>query len=119
MKQPNILTEIHLYHPPRSLGYLNLEGVPQPGSQVEVEGQHYTVLERRHRYQLHANRYQLHHIAVYVQPMTSGDVNLAGSIGDITCQYNAQSVLLRCAINPEGPCPDCRFFAPQPRSSAF
>jgi Family of unknown function (DUF6464) len=28
-------------------------------------------------------------------------------IGDITCEYNARSNYLRCAINPEGPCKDC------------
>ena len=109
MKPHNILTEIHLCHPPQSLGYLYLEDSPQPGSQLEVAGQHYTVLERRHRYQLQANHYQLHHIAVYVQPMV-GTMNTMGSIGDVNCQYNAHSALLRCAINPDGPCQDCAFF---------
>jgi hypothetical protein len=28
-------------------------------------------------------------------------------IGDITCQFNAQSPYIRCAINPSGPCQDC------------
>ncbi len=31
-------------------------------------------------------------------------------IGDITCQYNARSSYLRCAVNPSGPCQDCRFY---------
>lgn len=113
MEQPNILTKIHLCHPPRSLGYVHLESVPQPGSPVEVEGQRYTVLERRHRYQLQTNRYQLHHIALYVQPIVSGELNPAGSVGDVTCLYNAQSALLRCAINPTGPCQGCMFFVPK------
>ena len=119
MEQSDIPTEIYLGHPPRSLGCIHLAGVPQPGSQVEVEGQRYTVLERHHRYQLRTSQYQLHHIALYVQPMVAGEVNKAGSIGDPTCQYNAHSVLLRCAINPDGPCQDCIFFAPKRVSSAL
>ncbi|MEA5496681.1 DUF6464 family protein [Limnoraphis robusta Tam1] len=31
-------------------------------------------------------------------------------IGDITCQYNARSSYIRCAVNPSGPCQDCRFY---------
>lgn len=28
-------------------------------------------------------------------------------IGDLTCQFNARSSLLRCAVNPSGPCETC------------
>lgn len=28
-------------------------------------------------------------------------------IGDITCQFNARSAYIRCAVNPIGPCKDC------------
>ena len=31
-------------------------------------------------------------------------------IGDITCEYNARSNYIRCAINPSGPCQDCRYY---------
>ena len=31
-------------------------------------------------------------------------------IGDITCQFNARSAYLRCAVNPEGPCQGCRYY---------
>lgn len=31
-------------------------------------------------------------------------------IGDITCQFNARSGYLRCAVNPDGPCEGCRFY---------
>ncbi|NEP63491.1 MAG: hypothetical protein F6K31_42445 [Symploca sp. SIO2G7] len=31
-------------------------------------------------------------------------------IGDITCQLNARSPHIRCAVNPMGPCDDCRSF---------
>lgn len=81
--------------------------------QLEVAGRQYMVLERHHRYQLQANRYQLHHMAVYVQPMVAGAINPLGSVGDVNCQYNAHSALLRCAINPDGPCQDCAFFLPK------
>jgi Family of unknown function (DUF6464) len=32
------------------------------------------------------------------------------AIGDTTCQYNARSAYIRCAINPEGPCEGCRHY---------
>ena len=28
-------------------------------------------------------------------------------VGDITCEYNARSSYIRCAVNPSGPCKDC------------
>jgi Family of unknown function (DUF6464) len=31
-------------------------------------------------------------------------------IGDISCKFNARSGYLRCAINPNGPCQDCRYY---------
>ncbi|MEG3986153.1 DUF6464 family protein [Microcoleus sp. Pol7_A1] len=31
-------------------------------------------------------------------------------IGDITCEYNARSNYIRCAVNPSGPCQDCRYY---------
>lgn len=31
-------------------------------------------------------------------------------IGNILCRHNARSPYLRCAINPMGPCQDCRHF---------
>ena len=37
-------------------------------------------------------------------------------IGDISCQFNGRSPFIRCAVNPTGPCADCRFY--QERSSA-
>jgi len=35
-------------------------------------------------------------------------------IGDPSCQYNALSRVLRCAVNPDGPCDHCPHY--QPRS---
>lgn len=31
-------------------------------------------------------------------------------IGDISCQFNARSGYIRCAVNPSGPCEGCRFY---------
>lgn len=31
-------------------------------------------------------------------------------VGDISCEYNARSGYLRCAVNPSGPCNGCRFY---------
>nr|WP_228056090.1 DUF6464 family protein [Microcoleus sp. LEGE 07076] len=31
-------------------------------------------------------------------------------IGDITCEYNARSNYIRCAVNPVGHCLDCRYY---------
>lgn len=35
-------------------------------------------------------------------------------VGDITCQYNARSHYLRCAVNPMGPCQDCSQYDAKP-----
>ncbi|MDJ1171349.1 DUF6464 family protein [Roseofilum sp. BLCC_M154] len=40
-------------------------------------------------------------------------------IGDITCQYNARSPYLRCAINPHGPCQDCSHYEPTQENQDF
>jgi hypothetical protein len=31
-------------------------------------------------------------------------------VGDITCEYNARSSYIRCAVNPSGPCKDCSHY---------
>ena len=31
-------------------------------------------------------------------------------IGDITCQFNARSGYIRCAVNPHGPCQSCQHY---------
>ena len=33
-------------------------------------------------------------------------------IGDVTCKNNARSPYLRCAINPDGPCHECKNYRP-------
>ncbi|MBD2459923.1 hypothetical protein H6G89_02590 [Oscillatoria sp. FACHB-1407] len=113
-------TEIILSHPRSTLGHLRLDWNPQPGAHLELEGQTYIVLERKHRYLLKSGRYQLHQITLYVQPSQLPSekrlVDGQWMIGDITCLYNARSELLRCAVNPEGPCDRCVHYQslPQP-----
>jgi hypothetical protein len=108
----SIPTEVILSPSCSSLGHLHLDWQPQPGAYLELEGQAYLVLERRHRYQLRSGRYQLYRIALYVQkaPMHLDDRSLWDGhwvIGDATCAYNAHSELISCAVNPEGPCERC------------
>ncbi|MGB3509658.1 MAG: DUF6464 family protein [Microcoleaceae cyanobacterium] len=31
-------------------------------------------------------------------------------IGDLTCKFNARSPVIRCAVNPMGPCKDCSHY---------
>ncbi len=116
MALPSLPTEVILSHSCSTLGHLHLDGTPQPGACLEMEGQTYLILERRHRYQLQAGRYQLHKIALYVQtvePLAEGCFsNGQGVIGDRTCRYNAHSELLRCAVNPNGPCDRCADYQP-------
>ncbi len=114
MEQSSLPTEIVLTHSQRSLGNVHLDWIPQPGAYLDLAGKTYTVLERRHRYQLKAGRYQLHKIALYVQssqrPIEQSIVDGRWVLGDATCCFNAHSELLRCAVNPMGPCDRCRFF---------
>ena len=107
-------TELILTASQRSLGQVSLDWMPQPGNQVQHEGQTYMVLERRHQYQYAANRYQLHKIQLYVQLTNATEDNIwlgdRWVMGDITCEYNAHSELMRCAVNPEGPCDGCAHY---------
>jgi hypothetical protein len=110
-------TEVILSHSTRTIANLHLDWAPHPGSYLDVDGQTYTVLERRHRYQLRSGRYQLHKIAIYVQSSTRPNerslIEGRWVIGNASCLYSARSELLRCAINPDGPCADCRHFEAQ------
>jgi hypothetical protein len=105
-------TEVILIHPQRSLGIVCLDWTPQPGSYLDFQGQTYTVLERRHRYQLQAGRYQLYQVLLYVQSaqclVEKSWVDGRWIVGDATCQFNAHSELIRCAVNPAGPCGGCQ-----------
>lgn len=102
----------------RSLGSLQLDAMLQPGTHVVHNGQGYLVLERRHRYQFSANRYYLYKIDLYVQLTEQlQETTQIGDrlvLGDASCRYNAQSEMIRCAVNPRGPCSQCLQYAPKP-----
>ncbi len=51
-----------------------------------------------------------------LQPVESDRYYLEGVgylVGDISCKFNARSGYLRCAVNPCGPCQDCRYYEPR------
>ncbi len=114
MEQDTLPAELILTHPRQSLGKVQLDWTPQPGNYLDYQGQTYAVLERRHRYLLKSGRYRLHKIALYVQsaqrPTEKSLINGRWVIGDANCRFNARSELIRCAVNPEGPCESCRFY---------
>lgn len=113
---PPLLTEIIQNHPFQQLDCLPLPWHPQPGTFLNLQGQTYTVLERRHRYQYVSGRYQLCKIVLLVQESeSSSEASLVGDrwvIGDASCAYNAQSSIMRCAVNPNGPCLGCTSYEP-------
>jgi hypothetical protein len=114
MKQETLPTEVIITNPRQSLGNFQLDWTPQPGNYLDLAGQTYTVLERRHRYQLKAGHYRLQKIDLYVQsaqrPTEQTFIEGRWVIGDATCRYSARSELIRCAVNPEGPCDGCHFY---------
>jgi Family of unknown function (DUF6464) len=111
MALDNPLTELVVSHSQSVLGYLDLPVTLQTGTHLEFGGQSYLILERKHQYQLRSGRYQLSKVMLSVQTLeqaTDGHlVDGRWMIGDITCRYNARSELLRCAVNPGGPCDRC------------
>lgn len=114
MEPDSLPTEVILSHPCQTIGNVHLDWNPEPGAYLDLEGKTYTVLERRHHYQLKSGKYRLQKIALYVQsakrPEEQSLVNGHWVIGDASCAYNARSELVRCAVNPAGPCHECRFY---------
>jgi hypothetical protein len=52
----------------------------------------------------------------YIRPVGSDRYYLEGVgylVGDISCQFNARSGYIRCAVNPSGPCQDCSHYQPR------
>ncbi len=115
----DLTSERTVTHTHQSLGNMDLDWIPQPGDCLEIQGQTYIILERRHRYQLKSGCYQLYKITLYVQsaesPQEKSLVNGRWILGDVTCRFNAHSELLRCAVNPLGPCNQCQFYESLPR----
>ncbi|KJH73187.1 DUF6464 family protein [Aliterella atlantica] len=114
MEQNSLPTEIVLTHPRQCLGTIQLDWTPQPGNYLDIEGKTYAVLERRHRYHLKSGRYRLHKVAIYVQaaqrPSEKSLIEGRWVIGDASCRFNARSEIIRCAVNPPGPCESCHYY---------
>jgi len=117
MDSTSLPTDIMLSQSYTPLGQMHLDWVPQPGAYLDMAGQTYRILERHHRYQLKSGRYQLSQVILYVQPCSAPAERHCHDgqwvIGDVTCAYNACSELLRCAVNPEGPCQGCAHYLPR------
>jgi Family of unknown function (DUF6464) len=112
-KPESLPTEVILTQSSQVIAKVRLDWTPQPGNYLDLDGETYVVLERRHRYHLQFGCYKLNKIALYVQAATRPDeqslVNDRWVIGDATCTYNARSSLIRCAVHPTGPCEGCQF----------
>jgi hypothetical protein len=94
----------------------DLADVPHPGRWFTCEGQSFLVLQRSHRYQYRAGRYQLAAVALQVKaqqrPADARRWRQQWVIGDPGCRFNARSPLLRCAVLPDGPCERCSHYEP-------
>jgi hypothetical protein len=114
MEQISLAAEVILSHSHQSLGTIQMDWSPQPGAYIDFAGQIYTILERRHRYQLKAGKYQLQKISLYVQvaqhPLERSWLEGRWVLGDVRCRFNARSEMIRCAVNPYGPCDRCPFY---------
>ena len=114
MEPDSLPTEVILTHPRQSLGQIKLDWIPQPGNYLELQGKTYAILERRHHYQYRIGGYCLDKISLHVQqvqkPVEKSLLDGRWVIGEVKCRYNARSEILRCAVNPHGPCAGCHFF---------
>jgi hypothetical protein len=114
MENEILPTEIILSQSRKILATICFDWNPQPGTYVDVEGQTYAVLERQHAYQYRAGKYRLHKISLWVQaatrPTEQSLINGHWVVGNSHCRFNARSELIRCAVNPEGPCAGCHWY---------
>lgn len=110
-------TELRLADSSQLLGRLYLDWTPEPGAYLLHEDRTYVVLERCHQYHFQGNQYRLQKAVLSVQETClSGEkswLNHRWVIGDATCRYNAHSEILRCSVNPLGPCQGCRDYGPR------
>jgi len=107
-------TELILTQPQQSLGTIRRSRVTD--SHINWDGHTYAVLERHHHYHYQAGGYRLSKVSLYVQSAQAitetSYVDGRWAIGDASCRFNARSEILRCAVNPEGPCRSCSFYEP-------
>ena len=116
MEPKSLPTDILLDDSKALLSQAKLDRSFSPGTYLELDGQTYQILVRRHQYHLKLGRYHLHKAILHVKqtsvPTERTLLNGCWVIGDITCTYNARSELFRCAVNPSGPCDNCRYYQP-------
>ena len=109
-----LLTEVILSRSLQSLGKIYLDWHPQPGNSIEFKGKNYVILERHHHYQYKIGGYCLQKISLHVQESFQQDektlVRGRWVVGDASCRFNARSEIIRCAVNPPGPCHNCRYY---------
>lgn len=114
LKKNLLPTEIILTPTRQCIGKLHLDRRLQPGNYMEFEGKTYAILERHHFYQYRVGGYRFDKATLHVQESKiPEETTLIGDryvIGNAACKFNARSEIMRCAVNPEGPCQGCRLF---------
>ncbi|NET03025.1 MAG: hypothetical protein F6K61_21260 [Sphaerospermopsis sp. SIO1G1] len=76
------------------------------------------ILRKKQRYIRNRNRRIVENytpIREYIRPIESESdyyylEGVGYLIGDISCKFNARSGYMRCAVNPSGPCGNCRHY---------
>jgi hypothetical protein len=104
-----ILTPVH-----QCIGKLDLDRRWQPGNYLDFEGKTYAILERHHFYQYRVGGYRFDRATLHVQESKRPEeITVIGDrqiMGNAACRFNARSEIIRCAVNPEGPCEGCLYF---------
>ena len=116
IKKNLLPTEIILTPARQCIGRLNLDRRLQPGNYMDFAGKTYAILERHHFYQYRVGGYRFNKATLHVQessrPEETTQIGDRLIIGNGNCRFNARSEIMRCAVNPEGPCKGCRYFEP-------
>lgn len=114
IEKNHLPTEIILTPARLLIGRINLDRRLQPGNYMEFEGRTYAILERHHFYQYRVGGYRFNKATLHVQesirPEETTQIGDLHVIGNANCRFNARSEIMRCAVNPEGPCEGCRYF---------
>ena len=87
-----------------------MNDIPEPGNWFLIDTDSFFIFQKSNRYKLINGCYQLCNVNLLVKyqhkPIDSFYYKNRWVIGDHSCIYNAKSPLLRCAVNPVGPCID-------------
>ena len=114
IEKNHLPTEIILTPARLLIGRINLDRRLQPGNYMEFEGKTYAILERHHFYQYRVGGYRFDKATLHVQessrPEETTQIGDLHVIGNANCLFNARSEIMRCAVNPEGPCEGCLYF---------